>query len=88
MYQISHFAVKENYEKENTVTANDTTPATSLLFPCSAPFERSLENYRNLKLEDQKQQMPIENYQNLTSCIYIKLTAFVSREKYIIVKVS
>jgi len=67
-----------------TVTLNDTTPAVSLLFPCSAPFEKSLVNYRNLKPEDQKQQMPVYKYQILTYYIYIILAAFVSREKCII----
>jgi len=41
-----------------TVTANDTTTAASLLFPCSAPFEKSLENYRNLKSENQNSRCP------------------------------
>ena len=65
------------------LTVNDTTPAALLLFPCSAPFEKSLENYRNLKLKDQKQQMPVYKDQNLTYYIYIILAAFVSREKCI-----
>jgi len=41
------------------VTSNDTTPAHHYFYLSFAPYEKSLVNYRNLKPEAQKQQMPV-----------------------------
>jgi len=42
------------------VTSNDTTSAHHYFFLSFAPYEKSLVNYRNFKLKDQKQQKPVE----------------------------